>query len=124
MLDELALKMAQQRLQAVYDPQQFRAAAQQWGELLAEHLERVQQRETRVLNWAEPVANIAEAERWLDGVSAELSTLNSQPVSPTSFDRCSIEGTIFIILGTSVIRYRHRCQSPGCSMRLVPSPTK
>ncbi len=78
MLDELALKMAQQRLQAVYDPQQFRAAAQQWGELLAEHLERVQQRETRVLNWAEPVANIAEAERWLDGVSAELSTLNSQ----------------------------------------------
>ena len=73
MLNEPALKIAQQRLRAVYDPQQFRAAAEQWGELLATHLERVQQRETRVLNWAEPVANIAEAERWLDGVSTEPS---------------------------------------------------
>lgn len=73
MLDEPALKIAQQRLQAVYDPQQFRAAAQQWGELLATHLEQVQQRDTRVLNWAEPAANIAAAERWLDGVSTETS---------------------------------------------------
>ena len=77
MLDEPALKMAQQRLRAVYDPQRFRAAAEQWGELLATHLEQVQQRETRVLNWAEPVANIAEAERWLDGVTTAPSAVPS-----------------------------------------------
>ena len=79
MIDEVAFADAQNRLQAAYDPQRFRAAAGQWGELLASHLEQVQQRETRVLNWAEPQANIAEAERWLDGVSSDPSTLNPYP---------------------------------------------
>ncbi len=74
MINEVAFADAQDRLQAAYDPQRFRAAAEQWGELLAAHLERVQQRETRVLNWAEPQANIAEAESWLDGFTAEPST--------------------------------------------------
>ena len=76
MLDDAALKNAQHRLRAAYDPQRFRAAAEQWGGMLAAHLEQVQQRETRVLNWADPVSNIAEAERWLDGISADPSSLD------------------------------------------------
>lgn len=70
MLDEVAFRASQIRLRDVYDPQRFRAAAEQWGELLASHLERVQQRETPVLNWNDPVPNIAEAARWLEDVGS------------------------------------------------------
>ena len=66
MLDVAALTIAQARLQAIYDPQRFQAAAQEWTELLSAHMAKVMDREPRVLNWAEPEANIAEAERWLD----------------------------------------------------------
>jgi L-2,4-diaminobutyrate decarboxylase len=66
MVDVAALTIAQARLQVIYDPQRFRAAAQEWTELLSAHLTKVIAREPRVLNWAEPEANIAEAERWLD----------------------------------------------------------
>ena len=66
MVDVAALTVAQARLQAIYDPQRFRAAAQEWTELLSAHMAKVIAREPRVLNWAEPEANIAEAERWLD----------------------------------------------------------
>ena len=75
MRDEVAFQSAQQRLRAAYDPQQFRVAAEQWGSLLAAHLEAVQQRQTRVLNWTEPQANVALAERWLDGGPAESSDM-------------------------------------------------
>ena len=66
MVDVAALTIAQARLQAIYDPQRFRAAAEEWTELLSAHMAKVVAREPRVLNWAEPEANIAEAERWLD----------------------------------------------------------
>ncbi len=66
MVDVAALTIAQARLQAIYDPQRFQAAAQEWTELLSAHMAKVMDREPRVLNWAEPEANIAEAERWLD----------------------------------------------------------
>ncbi len=69
MVDDATLTVAQERLQAVYDPQRFRVAAARWAELLSEHLGRVQQRATRVLNWADPEANIAEAEQWLESVT-------------------------------------------------------
>ncbi len=65
MLDEASLSETQARLKAIYDPQRFRAAASRWAELLSTHLDNVQRRSTRVLNWAEPEANIAEAEQWL-----------------------------------------------------------
>ena len=78
MLDEAALNATQERLKAVYDPQRFRAAAGRWAELLSTHLDNVQQRSTRVLNWAEPEANIAEAERWLNDSPAAIS-LESHP---------------------------------------------
>ncbi|HLQ45438.1 MAG TPA: hypothetical protein VK137_11955, partial [Planctomycetaceae bacterium] len=76
-MDQAALTVAQERLKAVYDPQRFRAAARRWTELLSAHLEQVQQGATRVLNWAEPEANIAEAERWLDGVASFEAGANS-----------------------------------------------
>ena len=66
MVDVAALTVAQARLQAIYDPQRFRAAAQEWTELLSAHMAKVMDRQPPVLNWAEPEANIAEAERWLD----------------------------------------------------------
>src|SRR5262245_5375632 len=81
MIDETALQVAQKRLREAYDPQRFRAAAEQWAALLASHLDQVEQRQTRVLNWAEPDVNIADAERWLDGVSAERSATNGQASS-------------------------------------------
>ncbi len=77
MLDEVSLSAAQVRLNAVYDPHRFRAAATQWAELLSAHLDNVQQRSTRVLNWAEPEANIAEAERWLEGANADSNRFES-----------------------------------------------
>ena len=66
MVDVAALTVAQARLQAIYDPQRFQAAAQEWTELLSAHMAKVMDRQPPVLNWAEPEANIAEAERWLD----------------------------------------------------------
>ncbi|MBC7817597.1 MAG: aminotransferase class V-fold PLP-dependent enzyme, partial [Planctomycetaceae bacterium] len=66
MVDVAALTVAQARLHAIYDPQRFRAAAQEWTDLLSAHMAKVMDREPRVLNWAEPEANIAEAECWLD----------------------------------------------------------
>lgn len=91
MSDEVALKVAQQRLFAAYDPQRFHAAAGQWAELLSAHLAGVCDRQTRVLNWAEPEANIAEAERWLDGIKmagascAEVTPDDSASLTPSLF---------------------------------------
>ena len=76
MLDEAIFSATQARLKAIYDPQRFRAAASRWAELLSTHLDNVQQRSTRVLNWAEPDANIAEAARWLN--EAPLSNPNCE----------------------------------------------
>jgi L-2,4-diaminobutyrate decarboxylase len=78
MMDVAALKEAQTRLQAVYDPQRFRAAAQEWADTLSAHLEQVIARQPRVLNWADPAANIAEAERWLDRPAAEFGDIVQQ----------------------------------------------
>lgn len=66
MVDVGALTLAQARLQAIYDPQRFRTAAQEWTDLLSAHMAKVATREPRVLNWAQPEVNVAEAERWLD----------------------------------------------------------
>lgn len=78
MLDVAALTIAQARLQAIYDPQRFQAAAQEWTELLSAHMAKVMDREPRVLNWAEPEANIAEAERWLDRSDAGFGEIVQQ----------------------------------------------
>src|SRR5688572_27038904 len=110
MLDETALKSAQKRLQAAYDPQRFRDAASQWGEMLAAHLERVQQRTTRVLNWADPEVNIAEAERWLDGFSSEPSTLDAQP------------STKFADIVRQILDRGHNLHHPRYIGHQVPAP--
>jgi L-2,4-diaminobutyrate decarboxylase len=56
----------QERVRSAYDPQRFQAAAERWVELLTDHLRQLQRREPPVLHWAEPEANIADAEAWLD----------------------------------------------------------
>lgn len=66
---------AEDRLRAVYDPQQFRVLSEQWAGQLSNHLAQVQSRATRVLNWAEPEPNILEAERWLDRSLDQLPNL-------------------------------------------------
>jgi L-2,4-diaminobutyrate decarboxylase len=78
MVDVAALTIAQARLQAIYDPQRFQAAAQEWTELLSAHMASVMDREPRVLNWAEPEANIAEAERWLDRSAPQFGEIVQQ----------------------------------------------
>ena len=78
MVDVAALTIAQARLQAIYDPQRFQAAAQEWTELLSAHMAKVIGREPRVLNWAEPEANIAEAERWLDRSAPQFGEIVQQ----------------------------------------------
>ncbi len=67
-------RTAQLRVLAAYDPQRFRAAASEWADLLGSHLDAVTNRETPVLNWADPATNIAEAERWLNWQGSEPST--------------------------------------------------
>lgn len=110
MLDETALKSAQQRLVAAYDPQRFRMAAAQWGELLATHLESVQRRETRVLNWVEPQANIADADRWLEGLSIESATGNQQSVSR------------FADIVRQMLEHGHNLHHPRYIGHQVPAP--
>ncbi|HUG90502.1 MAG TPA: pyridoxal-dependent decarboxylase [Planctomycetaceae bacterium] len=58
---------ARRRIRAAYDPELLRSAGTQLVELLADHLARVERSQDRVLNWAEPSANVAEAARWLAG---------------------------------------------------------
>lgn len=80
MSDAAELAAAQNRLHAAYDPSQFHMAASRWAELLSQHLARVFDRQTPVLNWNDPETNIAEAERWLNGVVP----LDSTTANPTA----------------------------------------
>lgn len=131
MSDEVALKVAQQRLFAAYDPQRFHAAAGQWAELLSAHLAGVCDRQTRVLNWAEPEANIAEAERWLDGIKmagascAEVTPDDSASLTPSLFQE-EREGNNDAFRFADIVRQMldrgHNLHHPRYIGHQVPAP--
>ena len=56
-----SLDAARRRICAAYDPRLIQSAGRRLADLLAEHLARVQNSESVVLNWADPRALIAEA---------------------------------------------------------------
>jgi len=61
-----ALTAARARIAAAYDPNALQEAGTKLIEALAAHLRRVESRETKVLNWREPRANIREAREFLN----------------------------------------------------------
>jgi L-2,4-diaminobutyrate decarboxylase len=83
---------AQARVRFAYDPQRFRAAAERWVQLLSDHLQQLQERKPPVLHWAEPEANIAAAEAWLDPI-ASFGTWCSAPDVATSVRECPDRGS-------------------------------
>ena len=60
------LAAARARIAAVYDPAVLESAGQRLIETVAEHFRRVQGRDSKVLNWAEPAKLCEDARRMLD----------------------------------------------------------
>lgn len=58
---------SRRRVAAVYSPDTFSKLATAWTQLLAKHLRSVMASEERVLNWNDPLVNIAAAGDFLDG---------------------------------------------------------
>ena len=56
------------RVRAAYDPQLFQDAGERLIALLGEHLRRIEASQECVLNWRDPVANIAAAGAGAGGV--------------------------------------------------------
>ena len=52
-------------LQQVYSPTLFDAAAEEWRKLLANHMQQLAERQSPVLNWADPHAAIEDAKSWM-----------------------------------------------------------
>jgi L-2,4-diaminobutyrate decarboxylase len=58
---------ARRRIEAAYSPRLLETAGRTLVDLLAAHLQKVEQSKSAVLNWADPRASVAEAERLADG---------------------------------------------------------
>jgi L-2,4-diaminobutyrate decarboxylase len=56
---------ARQRINQAYDPELLRRAAHRLADQLGDHLLRIEGSQERVLNWAEPAANVETATSWL-----------------------------------------------------------
>ncbi len=67
------LKEARTRVRSAYDPQLFQEAGQRLIALLHEHLRRIESSQEKVLNWHDPVENIAAAGQALDESVARTS---------------------------------------------------
>ncbi len=77
------LGAARRRITAAYDPATLQQAGDGLLRLLAEHLQRVESRDAKVLNWSEPQALINEARGFLDAAAG---------VSPHGrYDQCVSE---------------------------------
>ena len=64
---------ARDRIAAAFDPAHLRSLAEELAALLAEHLERVEGRRSRVLNWRPPPENVTAALRQIDAGDAAKS---------------------------------------------------
>jgi L-2,4-diaminobutyrate decarboxylase len=60
------LTAARARVQAAYDPTAFETASVRLMATLADHLRRVESRDSKVLNWSDPATLVREARVWLD----------------------------------------------------------
>jgi len=60
------LTAARARIAAAYDPSTLEQAGQRLIRTLAEHFQRVESRDAKVLNWREPAASVREARQFLD----------------------------------------------------------
>jgi L-2,4-diaminobutyrate decarboxylase len=65
-----------ERIQAIYDPELFRAAGRRWADLLANHFAEVEASAKSVLNWNDPLPNCERAARELN---APLSAHSGTP---------------------------------------------
>jgi L-2,4-diaminobutyrate decarboxylase len=66
-----SLDAARQRIRAAYDPRLLHAAGRTLADLLAEHLRKVEQSESAVVNWADPRTYIADARQIADSRSSD-----------------------------------------------------
>lgn len=64
--DHIDFAAARRRIEAAYDPRLFETAGRSLIELLATHLQTVEQSKSAVLNWANPRAYVEEAGRLAD----------------------------------------------------------
>src|SRR5687768_2569464 len=64
-LDDLTAARA--RIAAAYDPNALESAGVRLMGTLADHLQRLQSRDGKVLNWSDPAKLVREARSWLDG---------------------------------------------------------
>jgi L-2,4-diaminobutyrate decarboxylase len=60
------LTAARARIAAAYDPSALESAGVRLMATLADHLRRVESRDSKVLNWSDPAALVREARRWLN----------------------------------------------------------
>jgi L-2,4-diaminobutyrate decarboxylase len=67
------LSAARARIAAAYDPRALETAGVRLLATISEHLQRVESRDAKVLNWREPAELVREARRWLDGDRLDLS---------------------------------------------------
>lgn len=64
----------QDRIAAAFDPVRLRSLAEELAAILGAHLERVEGRSARVLNWTEPLQNVQAAQQELDAGDASAKT--------------------------------------------------
>lgn len=65
-IDPSSNTAARDRVRAAYSPDLFHAAASTWAEMLGQHVRAAQAGETPVLNWMDPLPNIADAQAELN----------------------------------------------------------
>lgn len=64
---------ARDRIRAAYSPELFAEAAENWAEILSQHMSQVQAGKTPVLNWNEPLPNLRLAREILNQAPAEAT---------------------------------------------------
>jgi L-2,4-diaminobutyrate decarboxylase len=85
--DASANAAARRRIEAAYSPELFQSAAEQWTNIMGQHLTVVINRETPVLNWTEPVANCEVANKILNRAETALAAGLDVPLSDGLLDR-------------------------------------
>lgn len=68
-IDSTSNAAARERIRAAYSPELFAQAAESWAEILSEHLRAVQSGTTAVLNWNDPLPNVAFARQVLEAAA-------------------------------------------------------
>jgi L-2,4-diaminobutyrate decarboxylase len=75
------LTAARARIAAAYDPDVLQAGGERLLATLADHLRRVESRDSKVLNWNDPAALVREARSWLESGERDLAPLKTNAVA-------------------------------------------